>query len=173
MFLLLVDTLSKWIKAYITNASTTAVTIQKLKLTFSSLGLQEMLITDNGPSFASSEFTDFVKANRIQHVKTFPYHPASNSLAERAIYTFKTCKEKLSNGSLQDRVNSFLFKYCTTPQTTTGIHPAELLMGCKLQTHLDLLVRDIGERVRKRQNLQNILVTFMLKINNFKRMSQC
>ena len=113
-----------------------------------------MLVTDNGPSFASSEFTDFVKANGIEHVKTVPYHPASNGLAKRAVHTFKTCMKKLSNGSLRDRVNSFLFKYCTTPQTTTGVCPAELLMGCKLWTHLDLLVPDIGERVRKRQNLQ-------------------
>ena len=100
------------------------------------------------------EFTDFVKANGIQHVKTVPYHPASNGLAERAVRTFKTCMKKLSNGSLQDRVNSFLFKYRTTPQTTTGVCPAELLMGRKLRTHLDLLIPDIGERVRKRQNLQ-------------------
>ena len=62
--------------------------------------------------------------------------------------------KKLAGGSLQDRVNSFLLKYRTTPQTTTGISPAELLMGRKLRTHLDLLVLDIGERVRKRQNLQ-------------------
>ena len=62
--------------------------------------------------------------------------------------------KKLSNCSLQARVNKFLFKYCTTPQTTTGVCPAELLMGRKLQTHLDLLVPDIRERVRKRQNLQ-------------------
>ena len=44
---------SKWIEVHITNASTTAVTTEKLKLTFSSLGLPEMLVTDNGPSFES------------------------------------------------------------------------------------------------------------------------
>ena len=132
MFLLLVDAHSKWIEVHITNASTTAVTIEKLKLTFASLGLPEMLVTNNGPSFASSEFTNFVKANEIQHVKTVPYHPASNGLAERAVCTFKTCMKKLSNGSLQDCVNSFLFKYRTTPQTATGVCPAELLMGRKL-----------------------------------------
>ena len=154
MFLLLVDSHSKWIKVYITNACTTAVTIEKLQLTFSSLGLSEMLVTDNSPAFASNEFSDFVKANGIQHVKTVPYHPASNGLTERAVHTFKTCMKKLSNGSLQACVNKFLFKYCTTAQTTTGVCPAELLMGRKLQTHLDLLVPDIGERVRKKQNLQ-------------------
>ena len=90
----------------------------------------------------------------IQHVKTTPYHPASNGLAERAVQTFKACLKKLSHGSLQDRVNSFLFKYRTTPQSTTGVSPAELLINRKLRTHLDLLAPDIGERVRKRQTLQ-------------------
>ena len=94
-----------------------------------------MLVTDNGPSFASSKFADFVKANGIQHVKIVPYYPASNGLAKRAVRTFKTCMKQLSNGSLQGRVSSFLFKYRTTPQTTTGVCPAELLMGSKLQTH--------------------------------------
>ena len=153
MFLLLVDSHSKWIDVHITNSSTTAVTIEKLQLTFSSLGLPEILVTDNGPSFSSSEFTDFVKANGIQHVKTVQYHPASNGLAERAIQTFKTCMKKLSKGSLQDRVNIFLFKYRTTPQTTIGVSPAELLMGRKLRTHLDLLVPDIRGRMQMRQNL--------------------
>ena len=51
-------------------------------------------------------------------------------------------------------MNSFLLKYRTTPQTATGVSPAELLMGRKLHTHLDLLVPDIRGKVRMRQNLQ-------------------
>ena len=39
IFLLPIDTHSKWIKVYITNAWTTAVTIEKLQFTFLSLGL--------------------------------------------------------------------------------------------------------------------------------------
>ena len=62
--------------------------------------------------------------------------------------------KKLSNGSLQAHINRFLFKYLTTPQTTTGVRHTELLMGHKLRTHLDLPISDIRERVRKRQNLQ-------------------
>ena len=104
MFVLLVDAHSKWIEVHITNASTTAVTIEKLKLTFASLGLLEMLVTDNGPSFASSEFTDFVKANGIQHVKTVPYHTASNGLAERAVRTFKTYADQLKHNSLDHQI---------------------------------------------------------------------
>ena len=115
------------------------------------MGLPEILVIDNGPSFLSSEFTDFVKATGIQHIKTVPYHPASNGLAERAAQTFKACMKKLSKGSLQDQVNTFHFKYHTTPQIT-GVLPAELLMGRKLHTHLDLLVPDIGGRVQMRHN---------------------
>ena len=154
MFLVIVDSHSKWIDIHLTNNSTTATTIEKLQFTFASLGLPEIIVTDNGPSFASSEFSDFAKSNGIQHVKTVPYHPAANGLAERAVQTFKACMKKLSQGTLQDRINAFLFKYRTTPQTTTGITPAELLMGRKLRTHLDLLVPDVGERVRKKQSLQ-------------------
>jgi len=66
----------------------------------------------------------------------------------------KVCKKKLSQGTLQDRVNAFLFKYRTTPQTTTGVTPAELLMGRKLHTHLDMLVPYVGVKVSKKQSLQ-------------------
>jgi len=154
MFLVIVDSHSKWIDVHITNSCNTATTIEKLQCTFASLGLPEIIVSDNGPSFASTEFSAFLKSNGIQHIKTVPYHPAANGLAERAVQTFKACMKKLSQGSLQDRVNSFLFKYRTTPQTTTGVTPAELLMGRKLRTHLDLLIPDVGERVRKRQSLQ-------------------
>ena len=40
----------------------------------------------------------------------------------------------------------FLFKCRTTPQTTTGVCPTELLMGRKLRTHVDLHIPDIGKR---------------------------
>ena len=145
IFLLLIDSHSKWIEVHITNLSTTAVTIDKLQFTFSSLGFPEILVADNSPSFSSSEFTDFVKANGIQHIKAIPYRLQRPGQED--------CT-KLSKGSLQDQVNSFLFKYHTTPQMTTGVSLAELLIGCKLHAHLDLLVPDIGERMRMRQNLQ-------------------
>ena len=44
---MLVDAHSKWIEVHITNASAAAVTIEKLQLTFLSLGLPEMLNTNN------------------------------------------------------------------------------------------------------------------------------
>ena len=50
-----------------------------------SVGLPEIVITENGPGFASEEFEVFLQNNDIKHILlSAPYHPSSNGLAERA-----------------------------------------------------------------------------------------
>ena len=93
------------------------------------IGLPEVIVTDNGPSFVSEEFETFLRNNGIQHKKTPPYHPSSNGLAERAVQIFKRGMKKMKKGSLQDKISRFLFSYRNTPQGTTGSTPAQLLMG--------------------------------------------
>ena len=44
-----------------------------------------------------------------------------------------------------------LIKYRITPQSTTGLSPAQLLMGRRLRTHLDLLHPDISKVQDKQQ----------------------
>jgi len=48
-------------------------------------GIPKQLASDNGPRFLSSEFGNFMKQNGIKHLRSAPYHPASNGLAERFI----------------------------------------------------------------------------------------
>ena len=48
----------------------------------------------------------------------------------------------------------FLFHYRTTLHSTTGLTPAEMLMGCPLCTHLDLLKPDSAARVKTAQDAQ-------------------
>ena len=57
-------------------------------------------------------------------------------------------------GTLEDRISRFLFPYRTTPHTTTGVSLAELLMGRKLKTRLDLVRPGLEERVIDRQTRQ-------------------
>ena len=65
MFLLLVDAHTKWMDIHTVSSATSQSTIEKMRKTFATLGLPEMLVTDNGSVFTSSEFTDFVQRNGI------------------------------------------------------------------------------------------------------------
>ena len=148
MFLLLVDARTKWIDIHIVSSATSQSTIEKMRKTFATLGLPEMLVRDNGSVFMSSEFTNFVKHNGIRHVTSSPCHPSSNGLAEHAVQTMKDGLKKLVSGSLETKLARFLFKHRLTPQTVRGVSPAELMFGRPLRSQLDLPQPDIHTRVQ-------------------------
>ena len=79
------DAHSKWIEIKSVTNPTSAATIEHLHSIFATHGLPEMLVSDNGSVFTSSEFEEFTKQNGIRHVRSASYHPASNGLAERAV----------------------------------------------------------------------------------------
>ena len=106
------------------NTSTSSATIENLRMAFATHGLPEIVVTDNGSNFVSKEFEEFLKQNGIRHIRTAPYHPASNGQAERAIQTFKEGMKKMSGGNVETRVSRFLARYRITPQTSTGVSPA-------------------------------------------------
>ena len=102
-----------------------------------------------------SEFSEFMAKNGVKCLKTAPYHPLTNELAECAMQTFKTAmKMSASEGNIDARLARFLFHYRTTPNSTTGVSPAELLMGRKLKTHLDKLHPNLASIVYGRQQSQ-------------------
>ena len=107
--------------------------------------LPEQIVSNNATSFTSQEFQHFTESNGIKYILTSPYHPASNRLAERAVQTFKNAISKLE-GSIQDRILRFLFKYRIMPQTTTSLSPAEILMGRRLRSHLDIIHLDSTQK---------------------------
>ena len=89
MFLILIDAHSKWLDVHMVTSAMSQVTIDKLRSTFATLGLPEVLVTDNGTTFTSADFESFCTRNGIRHLRSTPYHPATNGLAERAVQTFK------------------------------------------------------------------------------------
>ena len=89
MFLIMVDAQSKWIEAHIMSNITAPTTIDKLRAVFAVHGLPDTLVTDNGTSFTSELFTEFMQQNGIHHIQTAPFHPASNGLVEWAVQTVK------------------------------------------------------------------------------------
>ena len=85
---------SKYIDAHVVSAATTSATLTKLRQTFAILGLPSTVVSDNGSCFCSEEFEQFCRANGIKHIKSSPYHPSSNGLAERAVQTVKAGLKK-------------------------------------------------------------------------------
>ena len=157
MFLLVIDAHSKWIEVLImSNDITASSTILQLRKVFAVHGLPEVIVSDNGPTFTSNCFGAFLSHNGVRHVRCSPFHPASNGLAERAVQIFKRGLKTNTNGTLEERVLHFLTKYRSTPQSTTGLTPAQLLFGRKLKTHLDLLFPDTRTRVMSSQRTQKI-----------------
>ena len=113
-----------------------------------------IMVTDNGSSFTSEEFKSFLSQNGIVHVTTAPYHPSSNGLAERAVQTFKNGLKRTPGATIQEKLSKFLFTYRITPQTTTGIPPAQLLMGRRLRSALTDSFQILHRELRRsRQSL--------------------
>lgn len=143
-YLIVVDAFSKWPEVIPTKRITTAATLGMFREIFARNGMPETLVTDNGTQFTSVVFETYCSNNGILHLKTPPYHPQSNGLAERFVDTFKRSLKKITAGgeALREAMDTFLLCYRSTPcrSAPEGKSPAELHLGRKLRTSLDLLM---------------------------------
>ncbi|XP_015114936.1 uncharacterized protein K02A2.6-like [Diachasma alloeum] len=153
MFIIIVDAYSKWIDVREMANITSESTIEIFEDYFAVWGIPVVLVTDNGTSFTSKEFEDFVKYYGVEHIRTPPYHPASNGAAENIVKTFKNKLKVLmkSGKSAKKALRIFLMSYRATPHCTTGFTPAELQMGRKMRIKLDFLRPNLRHRVVKQQ----------------------
>ena len=153
MFLIVVDAHSKWPEVFEMSSTTVPATIATLRRIFSSYGLPQQLVSDNGPQFTSEEFCTFLKENGVKHIRCSPYHPSSNGLAERFVQTFKQAMKAgtNSNRSFQHRLANFLFRYRTTPHATTNRAPCMMFLNRSLRSRFDLLKPNPKERVMEKQ----------------------
>ncbi|XP_039452532.1 uncharacterized protein K02A2.6-like [Culex pipiens pallens] len=142
-YLILVDAFSKWPEVVPTKRITTAATLAILQGIFARFGMPETLVSDNGRQLVSEEFERYCDSNGILHLKTPPFHPQSNGLAERFVDTFKRTLKKITAGgeALAQAIDTFLLCYRSTPcrSAPEGKTPAEVLLGRPLRTSLDLL----------------------------------
>lgn len=130
-------------------------TIDAMREYFSTWGIPEKIVSDNGLTFTAEKFQNFLKCNGITHILTAPYHPSSNGAAENAVKYFKNkfkiLKTKVSR---REALSKYLYAVRSTIHSTTGVTPAKLHIGRKLRTRLDLLRPSIKERVGSEQAKQ-------------------
>ena len=158
-FLVAIDSHSKWIEVHHMTSTNAGRTIDELCLIFATHGLPEEVASDNGPQFTSTEFAEFMQKNGIKHTLVPPYHPQSNGAAERSVRVVKDAlgKQVLRGKqgiSMRYRLANFLLRYRTTPQSTTGVTPAELMVKGCLRTRLSLIKPNLAQAVENKQEKQ-------------------
>ena len=156
MLFVLVDAHSKWPEVYQMSSTTADKTIDVLRKIFAAYGLPAQLVSDNGPQFVSTEFSNFMKQNGVRHIRCAPYHLASNSLAECFVQSVKQAlrASAMDGQTLSQRLSSFLLTYRSTPHATTGVAPCTLFLQRQIRTRLDLLRPDQRSHVLARQAQQ-------------------
>ena len=127
MFLFIIDAHSKWLDVHCVNSATTETTIEKLRATFATHGLPEMIVSDNGSVFTSGEFKVFMQKNGIRHVTSALYHPSLNGRAD-----FQARDEEAREREHRDKAHTFSVELPynasdnyrgITRSTTTGPQP--------------------------------------------------
>ncbi|UYV80094.1 K02A2.6-like [Cordylochernes scorpioides] len=98
-----------------------------------------IVVSDNGRMFVGHEFQEFLRMNGIRHITSAPYHPQTNGQAERVVQTLKQLIRKNGWENILVTLPRALFAMRTTPHGTTGLTPAELLMGHRLTTRMNRL----------------------------------
>ncbi|XP_029709184.2 uncharacterized protein K02A2.6-like [Aedes albopictus] len=142
-FLVVVDSYTKWPEVYATKTTTTKTTTKLLSQSFATFGVPETIVSDNGTQFTSHEFKTFCEQHGIRHVRTAPFHPQSNGLAERFVDTLKRTLRKIRSGgnTLQEALQTFLQVYRSTPTADLGEKsPAEVMFGRPIRTVSTLLL---------------------------------
>ena len=107
--------------------------VSATKQLFSEMGIPEKIISDNGPHFSSSCYTQFASEWKFYHTTSSPNYPRSNGFVERQIQTvgiLQKCYQ--SKGDL----DMGLLCLRTTPVDHQIKSPAELLFGRKLKSNL-------------------------------------
>lgn len=118
--------------------------ISVLQNLFTVFGIPTLLVSDNGPPFGSQRLDEFFKSLGIKYMKSPPYHPPSNGVAEKYVSSVKNVFKKFVLGSertmsIQDKINKFLLHQRTTPSTVTKRAPLDLIFKYKPKTMLDLV----------------------------------
>ena len=158
---LVVDSYSKWIEASPMAHTGAHKTARELRGMFARFGLPHEFVSDNGPPFQSREFVEFLRSNAVKPVRVAPYHPASNGQAERAVRIIKNGMKatRTSGDTFSDRLLRVLAMYRTTP-LADGRTPAELLLGRRSRTRLDLLTP--SDQTVTRRHHQSLLADSQL-----------
>lgn len=146
LYLLVVDSYSKWVEVELMKYGTDCNRVlKKLVALFARFGLPDVLVSDGGPPFNSHAFVNFLKRQGINVLTGPPYSPSSNGQAERLVRTIKDVLKiglldpEFSHLDMEDQINLFLINYRNNCLSIEGKYPSQMIFSYKPKTILDLL----------------------------------
>ena len=148
-YLIVTDYYSYYPEVYELKRTNTLNVIHATKEAFSRHGIPEVVVSDNGPQYASKYYQSFARDWQFQHRTSSPRYARSNGLAESSVKVVKNLLNKCKS-SRQDILKELLILR-NTP-LGCGKSPAELLMRRKLRDNIPFIELE-------RQNIARDLVT--------------
>lgn len=133
-YLVTVDYYSGWFEFDYLSSSVSLSVINKLKAHFARYGIPQMIMSDNGRQFVSSEFETFCREWGIEHRTSSPYHSRSNGMAESAVKAAKRLVMKTSRDSSD--VYGALLELRNTPRQGSGMSPAQMMFGRRTRSNV-------------------------------------
>ena len=126
-YLVMVDYFSNFTEVDYLPNPTSGEVIKKVKSLCARYGIPKVLVSDNGPQFASHDFKNFTHGWNISHHTSSPRYPQSNGKAEAAVKTIKHMMIK----AVQNRTDPYLalLELRNTPRQDSGVSPASLVFG--------------------------------------------
>ena len=134
--LVVCDYYSNYLEVENIKGVTSWTVIHALSSMFARHGIPDVLVSDNGPQFASAEFASFANRWGFEHVTSSPHYPQSNGKAENAVKTVK----RLFTKCKEDGTSEFLalLDWRNTPTEGMGTSPSQRLMGRRCKTLLPM-----------------------------------
>ena len=138
LLLVIIDDYSRFPTVEIVHSTSANTTIAAFDRVLSQYSIPDVVKTDNGPPFNSVQFAKYAEHMGFKHRKITPLWPSSNAECERFMRTLgKALRIAHQEGkNWKQEMHSFLRAYRTTPHSTTGVSPHELLFNSKPRTRI-------------------------------------
>jgi len=136
-----VDLATRWPEAIPLRTTTAQVIITTLTNIFSRNGFPKIVVSDNNPQFVGRKFSQWLREQGMEQVKSSPYHPQGNGVVEPLHRTLNAIKSKTidKKGNWASVVPRALFFIRSVPSEATGLSPFMAKQGWEPSTPLGLI----------------------------------